>query len=62
MKIRPGGAKVFNSDGQTDRNDDANNRFLKFCECPYYAIIGLGVMKLNTVCVVTVHPQIRSCV
>jgi hypothetical protein len=62
MKIRPVGAKVFNADGQTDRNDEANNPFLQFRECPYYTIIDLGVMKLNTVCVVTVHSQIRSCV
>jgi hypothetical protein len=32
MKIRPVGAELFNADGQTDRHDEANSRFLQFCE------------------------------
>jgi len=38
MKIRPMGAKLFHEEGQTDRHDEANSRFLQFCECPYYTI------------------------
>ena len=26
---------VFHADRQTDRRDEANSRFLKFCECAY---------------------------
>jgi len=36
MKIRPVGIELFHAngrtDGQTDRHDDANGRFSKFCE------------------------------
>jgi hypothetical protein len=28
----PVGAELFHLDGQTDRHDEANSRFLKFCE------------------------------
>ena len=34
MKIRPVGAELFHADGQTDRHDEANNRFSQLCECP----------------------------
>jgi len=32
MKIRPVGAEFFLADGRTDRHDDDNSRFSKFCE------------------------------
>jgi hypothetical protein len=32
IKIRPLEAKFFPADGQTDRYDEANSRFSKFCE------------------------------
>jgi len=36
MKIRPVGAKLFHADrrteGRMDRYDNANSRFLQFCE------------------------------
>jgi len=32
MKIRPMGTELFHADGQTDRHDEANSRFSKFCE------------------------------
>jgi len=32
MKIRPVGADLFHADGWTDRYDEANSRFQKFCE------------------------------
>ena len=32
MKINPMGAGLIYSDGQTDRHDKANSRFLQFCE------------------------------
>jgi hypothetical protein len=32
IKIRPVGAELFHADGETDRNDEANNRFSEFCE------------------------------
>ena len=32
MKIGPVGAELFPEDGRTDRHDEANNRFSKFCE------------------------------
>jgi len=32
MKIRPLGAKLFHAYGQTDRHDEANSRFSKFCK------------------------------
>jgi hypothetical protein len=32
MKIRPFGADLFHAVLQTDRHDDANSRFLQFCE------------------------------
>jgi hypothetical protein len=42
MKIRPVGAKLFHVDGQTDRHDEANNRFFvilrvvpKNCICDF---------------------------
>ena len=35
MNIRPVGAELYHTDGrtdgQTDRHDDANNRFSQFC-------------------------------
>jgi len=31
MKIRPVGAESFQTDGQTDRHDEANNCFSQFC-------------------------------
>jgi len=31
-KILPGGAEFFHVDGKTDRNDEANSRFSRFCE------------------------------
>jgi len=30
MKIRPVGAELFHEDGQTDRPEEANNRFSQF--------------------------------
>jgi hypothetical protein len=33
MKIRPVGAELFNADGRTSRNDEANSHFSQFCEC-----------------------------
>jgi len=30
MKIRPVGAELSHADGQTDRHDEANNRFSQF--------------------------------
>ena len=32
MKIRPVGAELFYSLGQTDKHDEANSRFSQFCE------------------------------
>ena len=32
MKIRPVGAELFHADGRTDRHDDDNSRFSKFCK------------------------------
>jgi len=32
MKIRTLGAEIFHADRQTDRYDEANNRFSQFCE------------------------------
>jgi hypothetical protein len=32
IKIRPVGAEFFHADGQTDRYDEANSRFLQFSE------------------------------
>jgi len=32
MKIRQVGAEMFHADGRLDRHDDANSRFLQFCE------------------------------
>ena len=32
MKIRPVGAELFHADERTDRHDDDNSRFSKFCE------------------------------
>jgi len=32
MIIRPVGAEVIHTDGRTDSRDEANSRFLKFCE------------------------------
>jgi len=32
MKIRPVGAELFHTNGRTDKHDEANNRFSKFCE------------------------------
>ena len=32
MKIRPVGAQLFHTDGQTDRHDEANSRSSQFCE------------------------------
>jgi len=36
MKIRQVGAEIFRADGRTDRltdrQDEANSRFLRFCE------------------------------
>jgi hypothetical protein len=32
MKIRPFGAELFHSDGQTDRHNEANSLFSQFCE------------------------------
>ena len=34
MKIRPVGAEFLHADGQTDRRDEANNRFSQFYEGP----------------------------
>ena len=34
MKIRPVAAKLFHANRQTDRHDQANSRFLQFCEAP----------------------------
>jgi len=32
MKIRSAGAELFQADGQTGEHDEANSRFLQFCE------------------------------
>jgi len=32
MKIRPVAAELFHAEGQTDRHDEAQSRFLRFCE------------------------------
>jgi hypothetical protein len=32
MKMRPIGGELLYADGWTDRIDEANNRFSKFCE------------------------------
>jgi len=32
MKSRPVGAELFYAGGRTDRHDDDNSRFSKFCE------------------------------
>jgi hypothetical protein len=32
MKIRTVGAELFYAEGQTDRYDEANNRFSQFCK------------------------------
>jgi len=32
MNIRPMAAELFHANGQTDRHEDANSRFLQFCE------------------------------
>jgi hypothetical protein len=32
MKIRPVGVELFHADGQMDRHDEANSRFLQYCE------------------------------
>ena len=32
IQIRPAGTELFYSYGRTDRHDEANNRFSKFCE------------------------------
>jgi len=32
MKILPGGAESFHAEGETDRNDEANSHFSRFCE------------------------------
>jgi len=34
MKIRPVGAELFREDGRTDRNDEANSRFINFANAP----------------------------
>jgi hypothetical protein len=34
MKILLVGAELFREDGGTDRHDEANSGFLKFCEGP----------------------------
>jgi hypothetical protein len=43
MKIRPLGAKLFHADGrtdtQTDRHDETNSRFSKFCPPKIFTII-----------------------
>jgi len=31
-RIRSVGAELFHTDGQTDRHDEANSRYLEFCE------------------------------
>ena len=35
MTIRPVETEIFHADGQTDRQDGANSRFLKFFDNPY---------------------------
>jgi len=32
MKFRPVGADLFQADGRTDGQDEANSRFSQFCE------------------------------
>jgi len=32
MEIRPVGAELCHADRRTDRHDEANSRFLQFCE------------------------------
>jgi len=35
MKIRPVGAELLRVDGPTDKQDEADSRFLQFCESTY---------------------------
>ena len=35
MKIRPVGTELFHADGQADKYDEANTRFLQFSESEY---------------------------
>ena len=35
IKNRPVGAQLFHADRQTDRHDEANNRFSQFCKRAY---------------------------
>jgi hypothetical protein len=37
MKIRPAGAEFFHAEGQTDRHDEDESPFSKFCESASHA-------------------------
>jgi len=39
IKIRPVGAELLYVDGQTDRHDQANSRFSRFCESAFKHVI-----------------------
>jgi len=39
IKIRPLGAQFFQSDGQTDRRDEANSRFSHLWNAPKYSTL-----------------------
>jgi len=41
MKISPVGADLFHADGRTDRHDEANSRFSKFCKIANDELISL---------------------
>jgi hypothetical protein len=38
MKIRQVEAELFHTDGQTNKNDDANSRLSHFCESAYKSV------------------------
>ena len=41
MKIRPVEAELFHADGQTDRQDEANSRFVSVVNAPKASIAGI---------------------
>jgi hypothetical protein len=48
MKILPMEAELFHTDGRIDGHDEANSRFLQFCESAYKTIaFGKRVLFLN---------------
>jgi len=51
MKIRPVGVELFQADGradrQTDRQDEANSRFSRFCERALELLVMSVCKKMN---------------